>query len=138
MGKLRSLSERVGDKVEVDPVSGCWNWTGCKDAGGYGRISVDNAGVVAHRVSYELHVGPIPDGLELDHLCRNRGCVNPEHLEPVTAQENMKRAKALIVECPHGHPYDERNTLIERRRNSVARVCRTCKRERARQYEQKR
>jgi hypothetical protein len=86
-----------------------------------------------HRVAYELLVGPIPEGLELDHLCRNTRCVNPEHLEPVTGRENLMRAvsswaakNAAKTHCPQGHPYDEENTKVKR---DGGRACRACGRE---------
>ena len=85
---------------------------------------------MAHRFSYELHVGPIPTGLTLDHLCRNTLCVNPAHLEPVTMRENILRGYspsangARATHCPHGHPYNERNTGITK--TNGARFCRTC------------
>ena len=71
--------------------SGCWLWTGKPAKNGYGVISVNNTDRYAHRLSYELHIGPIPDGLTIDHLCMVRLCVNPEHLEPVTRSENTRR-----------------------------------------------
>lgn len=87
-GRPRSepLPERLFDKVDVTAT--CWLWTGSINNAGYGRISVNNRPKYAHRVMYELVVGPIPDGLHLDHLCRVRHCVNPDHLEPVTNREN--------------------------------------------------
>src|SRR5690606_7471316 len=89
-----------------------------------------------HRVTYEAFVGPIPEGLEVDHLCRNRACCNPEHLEPVTRSENRRRAwrdaprppRPLAAECRKGHPFDEENTLWERRGK---RRCRACHRARS-------
>lgn len=84
---LPSAAARLMRHVEVSD-DGCWNWTAALNAFGYGRFR----GLLAHRVSYESLVGPIPDGLELDHLCRNRKCVRPEHLEPVTHDENYRRA----------------------------------------------
>lgn len=88
----------------VDKTEGCWNWKGRLGHDGYGLFSIgkrDN--VIPHRFSYELEVGPIPEGLQLDHLCRNRACVRPDHLEPVTREENMRRAKEARVDqpCPH-------------------------------------
>ena len=89
---LRADVSRVLSRyVEVD---GCWLWTGGR-RGGYGRIKLAETGTVdAHRLSYEHHIGPIPDGLVIDHLCRNRSCINPAHLEPVTTAENIRRGEA--------------------------------------------
>lgn len=90
--------------------------------------------VRAHRLVYELLVGPIPDGLQLDHLCRNRGCVRPDHLEPVTRRTNILRGTgpsaihARKTQCPHGHPYDRTVT----RRGTTERRCSTCENARGR------
>lgn len=85
--------------------------------------------MIAHRVAYETWVGPIPDGLTIDHLCRNRLCIEPTHLEPVTNRENIQRGgNSLKTHCPQGHPYDEVNTASRNNR----RYCRTCERVRCR------
>lgn len=104
----------------------CWLWTSTITGAGYGLIGVDGKRRYAHRISYELLVGPIPQGLELDHLCRTTACVNPDHLEPVTHRENIRRSKpATKTHCVHGHLYDEENTYLDRR---GCRFCRECKR----------
>lgn len=120
------LRLRFVDKVLVDE-SGCWLWTGSVDGPGYGKISADGVLIGAHRVAYQLFVGPIPAGLHLDHLCRVRACVNPAHLEPVTHRENTRRggpynARAQQTHCKRGHPFDEDNTYLWRR----SRHCRAC------------
>ncbi|WP_327421883.1 HNH endonuclease [Streptomyces sp. NBC_01230] len=92
----KSFEQRFREKFEVGPADQCWVWTGATNDQGYGHLHIGGKGgskLGAHRVSYELSVGPIPDGLEIDHLCRNTSCVNPQHLEPVTTQENNRRAR---------------------------------------------
>jgi hypothetical protein len=108
-------------------------WTGGKTIGGYGMFSGNASRAtigrdMAHRWSYEYHVGPIPEGLDIDHLCRNRACVNPEHLEPVTRAENIRRAAQVKTHCPSGHEYTEENTYI--RPGTIHRKCRACAAER--------
>jgi hypothetical protein len=113
-----------------DSATGCWEWQGSRSRSGYGRWRVGDKLQQAHRVLYEEFVGPIPDGLDLDHLCRNRACVNPGHMEPVTRQENCQRGltgahNARKTRCVNGHLFDEANTGTYRGQ----RVCRACKRE---------
>lgn len=88
----RPMSERLAEKTDVTP-GGCWLWTGyVMKSTGYGQIGVGQRLVLTHRASYEAHVGPIPRGLHVDHLCRVRRCINPDHLEAVTQAENNRRA----------------------------------------------
>lgn len=115
-------------RMPQDP-GGCWIWTG-RRLKGYGMARH----TMAHRVVYKLLVGPIAEGLELDHLCRTPLCVNPQHLEAVTRLENIRRRYALQRQCANGHPYDESNTYI---RPNGHRDCRACIRQRGREYRQR-
>ena len=136
-GVTVSIEERFHTKY-VKTMDGCWEWTG-PTYGGYGRLAVGHAYERAHRVSYALAIGPIPDGLEIDHLCRNRACVNPDHLEAVEHRENVLRGEgpaarhAVQTECHRGHPFDAANTYM--RPDHRGRECRACGRERVRQYD---
>lgn len=109
--------------------SGCWEYAKNRAGDSYRQVSVRVDGkpvlIYAHRLVYEQLIGTIPDGLQLDHLCRRRLCVNPSHLEPVTPKENTRRAKALIQACPIGHPYGADNSRFQR---DGRRYCRECKR----------
>jgi hypothetical protein len=131
--------DKDGPTPEHRPdLAACWLWTAArqrKDRDSYGVIGVTAGGRyrmhLAHRVSYELHVGTIPQGLQLDHLCRVRRCVNPEHLEPVTNRENSLRGLKgrMVTHCPQGHEYTDANTYWAK---VGTRSCRTCNRERQR------
>jgi hypothetical protein len=122
------LAPRLEAKIEFTDT--CWLWQGGQDGHGYGQTFVYGRGLVgAHAAAYELLVGPVPEGLELDHLCRTPLCVNPAHLEPVTHAENMRRAGAAKTHCVHGHEYTPENTRIGGRGE---RKCLTCERTRNR------
>lgn len=123
--------------VKVDKTSDCWVWTGAVNSRGYGSFGLQGSMRQAHRVAYELLVGPIPAGLVLDHLCRNRLCVRPEHLEVVTNRENVLRGvgacatNARKTRCVKGHPLVGENLSIEK---GGGRRCVTCRREKARRW----
>lgn len=143
----KSLEQRFWSKVEF--TDECWLWTGAPTRWGYGQFSVGTYKkqkmVRPHRLAYELLVGPIPEGLSLDHVCHNRDtecvggtqcihrlCVNPDHLEPVTRGENVRRGQSGFVtgalsraktSCPQGHVYSEENTYLYK----TFRACRTCR-----------
>lgn len=114
--------------------NGCWLWTAPPGRAGYGTFRPYHSSSLqgAHRFGYEMWVGPIPEGLELDHLCRNPPCVNPAHLEPVTHAENMRRTVGLHRKpaCRFGHAFTPENTFI---RKNGRRMCRACVRRRNQQ-----
>lgn len=131
------LPQRIRDKFDVDE-SGCWLWRK-PSGGGYGYIHWGKMRK-ATRVIWELLVGPIPEGLVLDHLCRVTACVNPEHLEIVTQTDNMRRGRNPNREkthCPQGHPYDKANTIVAVSKGRKSRYCRTCQREYIRRWKQR-
>ena len=129
------------DKTTEDRATGCWLWSGATGGNRTHRYGVfwrpDLKKLVsAHRLSYETFVGPIPRGLVVDHRCRRPMCVNPEHLEPVTQKENLRRGVgtrgSFQTHCIHGHEFTPENTGHGVSRGKDQRVCRTCKREWAR------
>jgi hypothetical protein len=111
--------------AKVNRSGDCWLWTAATTSAGYGQFRVDGRWGMAHRFAYELLVGPIPQDLQIDHLCRTPLCVNPAHLEPVTQQENLRRGiGGPRTHCPAGHPYDETNTYVYP--VTGGRYCRAC------------
>lgn len=118
--------ERFWDKVEK--TDDCWNWTGAIIWNGYGQIKWGDKVQYAHRVSYLMHIGEIEKGLTIDHLCRNRRCVNPIHLEAVTNKTNLLRGYGIAAQnarkthCKLGHPLTGRNLLLI----THGRACREC------------
>ena len=133
--QTQSLRERFDAKWIPEPNTGCWLWMGGLAGRGYPMVYVPGQkwGTKAHRVAWELYRGPIPDGLVIDHTCRVKSCVNPDHLRPVTSAVNVTENSISLAalnkvktHCPRGHEYTTENTL--RMKRNDGRVCRTCKR----------
>jgi len=130
MAKIEELKQRL--MSSFTKTGDCWNWDKALNTCGYGQTTYQNKPYRAHRLMYELFVGEIPKDLELDHLCNNRKCVNPSHLEPVTRRDNMLRSSITFAginhrktHCVNGHEFNEENTYRRKDRNN--RECRKCR-----------
>lgn len=130
---------RFWSKVENAGEGECWRWTDALTTHGYGQLWLSGRYISAHRIAWTIAYGPIPDGLLIDHLCRNRACVNAAHLDLVTQRENVVRGDSAAcvrtrrdaqTECLRGHEYTPENTRISR---AGYRFCRACERMRAEQ-----
>ena len=125
--------ERFEEKYTPEPNSGCWLWTAGVNKHGYGKFYVDGKTVGAHKFAYESKYGRVPTGLHLDHKCRVRSCCNPDHLEPVTCQENILRGAGLAAgnarktHCVNGHPLEGDNIYTVTKAHG--RRCKVCSRE---------
>ena len=131
---MSRLGQRFWSKVAVAPALDCWPWLASLNTGGYGQFMLDGRPQRAHRLAYEELRAEIPAGLQLDHLCRNRRCVNPWHLEPVTNAVNTARGMLPLINgerqrskthCANGHPYNADNTRLDPKWH---RRCRACER----------
>jgi hypothetical protein len=127
------MLERFEERVLRIPFHSCWEWDGARMPNGYGKWTFSKEtgkSRLAHRIAYELFVGPIPAGLQIDHLCRNRGCVNPAHLEAVPGVVNNRRGNSLSAQrrrqthCKRGHLFDHKNTYLKP--GTDYRICRRC------------
>jgi len=136
----RPILDRFWEKVEKIPFHTCWEWVGTISAAtGYGAFTVEPGhSISAHRAAYELLIETVPSGIVVDHLCRNRTCVNPDHLEPVTQRVNLARGlNGQKTACPRGHPYSGVNLVLKRTPTGVGRACRTCKVEGIRRWRER-
>jgi hypothetical protein len=126
-----SLKEIMSDldkrrfEAKFSKSDGCWLWTSGITTYGYGWFRPHGMmnSVNAHRVSYELYVGPIPENMTIDHLCKTKNCMNPKHMEVVSRAENSRRASPIQSHCIHGHPFNDENTYVARSGNRQCCVC---------------
>jgi hypothetical protein len=140
---VTELSEKVRQFVVIDE-RGCWNWPRAKVRKGYGVVHYQRKQHYTHRVMYEAAKGEIPNGLQIDHLCRNTSCCNPDHLDAVSPKENTRRADAARggqrmlrrgSHCPHGHAFTNSNTYVDQR-GQIS--CRECRKRRHEEWAEKR
>jgi hypothetical protein len=131
------LPVRIEQKIRKEP-DGCWVWTACiGSTGGYGIVWLNGKNAYAHKVIYEMLIGKVPEGKQLDHLCRVRNCVNPAHLEVVSCRENLLRGDTFVAKnkakthCKRGHRFTEHNTKYTKQ---GWRYCRACDNEQSRAY----
>ena len=137
--------ERIDARYDKPGIDKCWVWTGYLDSHGYGYANVGYVNgkqkmIGTHRAMYELYIGQIPLNLTVDHLCRNRACGNPKHMQILTFSENLKikNANAKKTHCPHGHEYTDENTYYGKQSNGgPQRQCRTCVSKNQRKYHAK-
>lgn len=136
MSALTVLPTNMQTKIRISE-SGCWDWTGALNGKGYSSVGFSGKTWLGHRVSYTVAVSKIPDGLTIDHLCRNKRCVNPEHLEVVSRAENSRRASRVITHCKQGHELAGENLRIKYRARGEQRECVSCAKQIARVYREK-
>jgi hypothetical protein len=125
-GTGRALPLRMRFWEKIDASGDCWEWRAYRNPEGYGIIRYRGKNERAHRVSYEFRRGAIPPGMELDHLCRNRGCVRPSHLEPVSHQDNGLRARVSSLICKRGHAMTPDNVVVREHDGKLRRECHLC------------
>jgi hypothetical protein len=134
--EIENIIKRLFSRTQIDDESGCWVWQGAKTKNGYGVIGYKDGNILTHRMSYTLLVDNIPSSLQIDHLCRNRACINPTHLDIVTCKENLRRSPITLqgiqlarTHCPQGHRLEEGN-LDNWSRRMGKRKCRLCRNKR--------
>lgn len=137
--KQDDLTRLLAKITTAETPDGCWLWRGYVDAAGYGQSTFGGVRMPAHQAVFRAYGGALSVGLEIDHVCRNRTCVNPLHLEAVTREENLRRSPIQVstihankTHCDHGHPFDVINTRVRMQRGRPTRQCIECSRARSR------